>query len=153
MDSIVIDYLDMLKKGDGKVLPSEAASIVAKKYGLRNASDVLVKVMNYFIIKKSKEGIIQHKYKNASENAAQYEADQIDRQEVSISWYLENMSNYPFFRWIPNHIEYGLDPWQFYMDFPISQEQAELQSWRIFVQKKDLFAWQAKHSEIDYGQV
>lgn len=69
--------------------------------------------------------------------AAQLAADGCGRQEVTIDWYLEHMFDYPLFRWIEGQDEFGLDPWRYYMDFPVDSEEAKARGWRIFVQRKD----------------
>lgn len=83
--------------------------------------------------------MIAHQYTNASDNLAQYEADLIDRQEVTIDWYLDHMIDAPVFRWTcdEDH-QYGLDAWRFYADLPIEPEDAISRGWRVFVQRKDM---------------
>lgn len=83
--------------------------------------------------------MIPHTYKDASENVAQYQSDLIDRQEVTVDWYLDHMCDEPFFRWTSDEdAEMGLDPWRFHMDLPVEPEEAIERGWRIFVQRKDM---------------
>ena len=83
--------------------------------------------------------MIVHQYKNASDNLAQYEADQIGRQEVTVDWYLDNMIDACVFRWMDDEAqEMGMDPWRFYMDLPIEPEDVKDRGWRLFVQRKDM---------------
>ncbi len=83
--------------------------------------------------------MIVHNYTDASDNLAQYEADQLDRQEVTVDWYLDNMIDACLFRWTGDEdAELGLDPWRFHMDLPIEPEDAKERGWRIFVQRKDM---------------
>lgn len=82
--------------------------------------------------------MIPHSYVNASDNPAQYAADQLGRQEVEIDWYLDNMIDAPIFRWVEGQEDLGLDPWRFYYDLPIDPETAKERGWRIFVQRKDM---------------
>lgn len=83
--------------------------------------------------------MIPHTYKDASENVAQYQADLIDRQEVTVDWYLDHMCDESFFRWTSDEdAEIGLDPWRYHMDLPIEPEEAVERGWRIFVQRKDM---------------
>ncbi len=59
----------------------------------------------------------------------------LDRLEISVEQYLEYMYDYSFFRWIDDEMwQVGLDPWQYYMDLPIEEEEAIENGWRIFVQ-------------------
>ena len=86
--------------------------------------------------------MVPHKYTNASDNLAQYEADQIDRQEVTVEWYLEHMIDACVFRWMDDEAQaFGLDPWRFYMDLPIDPEDVAERGWRLFVQRKDMPSW------------
>ena len=83
--------------------------------------------------------MISHSYRNASDNLAQYHADQIDRQEVTVDWYLDNMIDACVFRWTSDEdAEMGLDPWRFYMDLPLDPEEVKERGWRLFVQRKDM---------------
>ena len=83
--------------------------------------------------------MVPHSYGNASDNIAQYHADQIDRQEVNVDWYLDNMIDACVFRWTSDDdAEMGLDPWRFYMDLPIEPEDVKERGWRLFVQRSDM---------------
>jgi len=80
-----------------------------------------------------------HEYLNASDNLAQYEADQIGRQEVTVGWYFDHMCDEAVFRWTSDEeAEMGLDPWRYYADLPIEPEDAIARGWRLFVQRKDM---------------
>lgn len=77
--------------------------------------------------------MIAHKYKNASDNRAQWEADQIGRQEVTGDWWREHMCDEPLFAWTSDFdAEMGLDPWRI-IDGP-----DDLPNARLFVQRKDM---------------
>lgn len=83
--------------------------------------------------------MIPHSYINASDNLAQYEADLIDRQEVTVDWYLDHMIEAPVFRWTNDEDHScGLDAWRFYADLPIEPEDVIERGWRLFVQRKDM---------------
>lgn len=83
--------------------------------------------------------MVPHNYINASDNIAQYEADLIGRQEVTVDWYLDHMIDAPVFRWVSDEAsEFGMDPWRFYADLPIEPEDAIARGWRLFVQRKDM---------------
>lgn len=83
--------------------------------------------------------MIPHRYTNASDNIAQFEADCIGRQEVTVDWYLDNMCDAPVFRWTSDEDHgFGLDPWRFYADLPIDPEDVKERGWRLFVQRKDM---------------
>ena len=83
--------------------------------------------------------MIPHEYTNASDNLAQYCADGIDRQEVTVDWYLDNMIDAPVFRWTcDDDHHYGLDAWRYYADLPIDPEDVKARGWRLFVQRKDM---------------
>ena len=73
-------------------------------------------------------------------DAANFEAKylKVPRQEVTIDFYLEHCIDAPFWRWIEDQDDMGLDPWRFYEDFPIEPEHAAARGWRIFVQVRDL---------------
>ena len=57
--------------------------------------------------------IVEHDYVNASNNIAQYEADQCDRQQVTIEQYSEYWAQYDIPVWKFNRLtsDMGLDPW------------------------------------------
>ena len=78
--------------------------------------------------------MIPHEYTYASENPAQWHADQIDRQEVTADWYLEHMCDAPLFRWVDGQVEYNLDPWRLCDMVPDFE-------CRLFVQRRDYAAW------------
>jgi len=83
--------------------------------------------------------MITHNYVSASDNIAQYEADQVDRQEVTVDWYLDHMIDACVFRWTSDEDHMcGLDAWRFYMDLPIEPEDVKDRGWRLFVQRKDM---------------
>lgn len=83
--------------------------------------------------------MVPHSYTNASENLAQYRADLLDRQEVTVDWYLDHMCDASFFRYTSDEdAELGLDEWRYHMDMPIEPEDAIARGWRIFVQRKDM---------------
>ncbi len=82
--------------------------------------------------------MIAHTYTDASDNIAQYEADQIARQEVTVDWYLDNMCDECVFRWVQEDYECGGDPWRYYADLPIDAEDAKARGWRLFVQRKNM---------------
>lgn len=83
--------------------------------------------------------MIPHSYRNASDNLAQYAADQIGRQEVTVDWYLDHMIDAPVFRWTSDDdSQMGLDPWRFYADLPIEPEDVAARGWRLFVQRRDM---------------
>lgn len=83
--------------------------------------------------------MIEHKYTKASDNIAQFEADQIGRQEVTVDWYLDNMIDAAVFRWVGDEdAQMGLDPWRYYADLPIEPEDAIERGWRLFVQRRDM---------------
>lgn len=81
--------------------------------------------------------MIRHFYVNASDNPAQYAADQIGRQEVTIDWYLEYMIDEPLFRWIDNADDHN-GPWRFHYDLPFEPEEMKKKGMRIFVQRKNM---------------
>lgn len=108
--------------------------------------------------------MVPHNYTNASDNLAQYEADQIGRQEVTVDWYLDNMIDEPIFRWTSDcDANCGLDPWRYYMDLPIEPEDVKERGWRLFVQRSDMpadlrtekhvpvssFVWRDNRSEAE----
>ena len=83
--------------------------------------------------------MIPHSYLNASDNVAQYHADQIGRQEVTVDWYLDHMIDACVFRWTGDEDEeMGLDPWRYYADLPIEPEDVKARGWRLFVQRRDM---------------
>lgn len=83
--------------------------------------------------------MVPHKYFNASDNLAQYEADALNRQEVTVDWYLQHMIDASIFIWIGDaHAECGLDPWRFHYDLPLEPEEMKKLGRRIFVQRKDM---------------
>lgn len=83
--------------------------------------------------------MIPHSYLNANDNLAQFHADQIGRQEVTVDWYLDHMIDACFFRWTGDeNEEMGLDPWRYYADLPIEPEDAKKRGWRLFVQRRDM---------------
>jgi hypothetical protein len=83
--------------------------------------------------------MVPHDYLNASDNIAQYHADQIGRQEVTVDWYLDNMIDACVFRWTSDDdAAMGLDPWRFYMDLPIEPEDVKERGWRLFVQRDQM---------------
>lgn len=86
--------------------------------------------------------MIQHSYTNASDNLGQYMADKecaCPRQEVTIGWYLDNMIDFPFWRYVGDDaVEWGDDPWRYHMDLPIDAEEAIARGWRIFVQRNQM---------------
>jgi len=57
--------------------------------------------------------IVEHDYVNASDNIAQYEADQCNRQQVTIEQYSEYWAQYDIPVWKFNRLtsDMGLDPW------------------------------------------
>lgn len=76
--------------------------------------------------------MIPHEYKNASDNLAQFQADKIGRQEVTVDWYLEFMCDEPLFLWTSDEdFECGLDPWRLLSMVPD-------RPCRLFVQNKDI---------------
>lgn len=76
--------------------------------------------------------MIEHRYSNATDNLAQYEADKIGRQEVGADWYLEHMCDAPLFAWTSDEdLKLGLDPWRYSSMVPDRPR-------RLFVQRKDI---------------
>lgn len=85
------------------------------------------------------EGVVAHRYMNASDNLAQYAADLIDRQEVTVDFYLDKMCDEPVFRWTSDEDhKCGLDPWRYYADLPIDAEDVKARGWRLFVQRRNM---------------
>lgn len=83
--------------------------------------------------------MIPHDYFNDNVNLAQYSADLLDRQEVTVDWYLDNMIDECVFRWMGDEDDdMDLDPWRYYADLPIDAEDAKARGWRLFVQRKDM---------------
>lgn len=83
--------------------------------------------------------MIPHAYVDASDNLAQYMADLIDRQEVTVDWYLDHMIDAAVFRWTSDDdAQLGLDPWRYHADLPIEPEDVKARGWRLFVQRRDM---------------
>jgi hypothetical protein len=83
--------------------------------------------------------MITHDLFNDNVNRAQYSADLIDRQEVTVDWYMDNMIDECVFRWMGDEDDdMGLDPWRYYAELPIDAEDAKARGWRLFVQRKDM---------------
>ena len=83
--------------------------------------------------------MIPHAYVDAGDNLAQYMADLIDRQEVTVDWYLDHMIDAAVFRWTSDEdAQLGLDPWRFHADLPIEPEDVKARGWRLFVQRRDM---------------
>lgn len=74
--------------------------------------------------------MIKHSYTYASDNEAQWCADQLNRQEVTADWYLENMCDAPLWRWVDGQTEFNLDPWRLCAMVPD-------RPCRLFVQRRD----------------
>lgn len=79
--------------------------------------------------------MIPHRYINASDDLAQYEADQIGRQEVTLDWFIENgiENDIALWAWVSDEAaKFGLDPWRLI-------ELDQVKPWhRLFVQKNQL---------------
>ena len=83
--------------------------------------------------------MIPHDLFNDNVNRAQYSADLLNRQEVTVDWYLDNMIDECVFRWMGDEDDdMGLDPWRYYAELPIDAEDAKARGWRLFVQRKDM---------------
>lgn len=85
-------------------------------------------------------GIIQHNYVDASDDLAQWMADQYGRQEVTPEWFWKHgiELDLPFFFWVrersEDRFDFGMDPWIIGTDFGYQMNSTR----RVFVQKKDL---------------
>ncbi len=77
--------------------------------------------------------MIEHEYRQASDDEAQWSADQIDRQEVTLEFYLEHMTDEAAFIWMDN-MDMGLDPWKLTDDPSYFLKEGQ----RLFVQRKDM---------------
>lgn len=82
--------------------------------------------------------MIKHQYINASDDTAQWCADNLDRQEVTARFFLENMPDAPVWGWKPRASEYGMDPWVIDPDCDVDHDWNMLTPLRIFVQREDL---------------
>jgi hypothetical protein len=78
--------------------------------------------------------MIPHKYKLASDDPAQWTADQVGRQEVTAEWFWENGVDNDLALWIflEGQFEFGLDPWRLREFDEVKEGQ------RLFVQKNQL---------------
>jgi len=94
--------------------------------------------------------IVEHNYVNASDNIAQYEADQCNRQQVTIEQYAEYWGQYGIPVWHFNRLtaEIGLDPW-FQVNDRLDQSIADAniyfvgdeevnKDYPLFIQKRDI---------------
>ena len=98
------------------------------------------------------EQIVEHDYVNASDNIAQYEADQCNRQQVTIEQYMEYWAQYDIPVWRFNKLtnDMGLDPWwqandqidQSTSDDNIYfvKDQEVNGDYPLFIQKRDMLA-------------
>ncbi len=94
--------------------------------------------------------IVKHDYVDASDNAAQYQADQCNRQQVTIEQYMEYWVQFdiPVWTFDCDAFEFGLEPWKQvndYLDQSTADENiyfvGELevdQDYPLFIQRKDL---------------
>lgn len=117
--------LVMLSRRDGRVTgPYRAGRI---EWGHSNTdSDILAYSLAW------PEGVI------AANDEVNEFAKTIDRVEVTIKFYLDHMIDSPCWRWLPGMQETGMDPWKFYEDLPIDEEEAVARNWRIFVHKRSI---------------
>ncbi len=65
-------------------------------------------------------------------------AKTIDRVEVTVKFYLDHMIDSPCWRWLDGVVGTGMDPWKFYEDLPIDEEEAVERKWRLFVHKRSI---------------
>lgn len=84
--------------------------------------------------------MIPHRYLNPSDNIAQYNADQIGRQEVTADWYINSdMAGETVFGWVGDEAaSLGLDPWRINPDFDVSRDGEVIPAhMRLFIQRRD----------------
>ncbi|UTU08096.1 hypothetical protein CcrC1_gp410 [Caulobacter phage C1] len=62
----------------------------------------------------------------------------IGRVEVDVDYYLDQMIDAPLWLWKAHALDYGMDPWQFFMDLPVEPEDVKERGLRIFVQIKNM---------------
>jgi hypothetical protein len=80
--------------------------------------------------------MIKHSYTIPSDNAAQWAADQVKRQEVTAEWFWENGVDHDMALWVylEGAEEHGLDPWRLREFDEVKPGQ------RLFVQRNQLVA-------------
>lgn len=61
---------------------------------------------------------VEHDYVNATDNIAQYQADQYNRQQVTVEQYMEWYAerDVPVWSFSPTLFEFSLDPWKLVND-------------------------------------
>jgi hypothetical protein len=95
--------------------------------------------------------IIEHDYLNASENVAQYMADECGRQCVTIDYFIEHMVDCYGWTFSKENHEYSMDPWKMfdgvdqategqsrYITFVSGSEKVVGPNYAVFVQRKDM---------------
>lgn len=82
--------------------------------------------------------MILHSYSPTAPYTAQTAADEINRQEITISFYNRHLTDANVWRYLPDQAEYGLDPWRITSDanYDFRPDRGE----RLFVQRQDLVA-------------
>lgn len=82
--------------------------------------------------------MIPHSYGPACSDSAQYEADECDRQEITLDFYIAHLTDVSVFRHLPDQSEFDLDPWRITSDpaYDFHPERGE----RLFAQRRDLAA-------------
>jgi len=102
------------------------------RYGLIFPVDMPSRVTHIEGMKTGETKMIKHTYGDA----AQMDADHINRQEVTADWFWANGVDHDLALWvyIEDAHEYGLDPWRLREFDQIKPGQ------RLFVQRKQLVA-------------
>jgi hypothetical protein len=95
--------------------------------------------------------IIEHNYLDASENVAQYMADQCGRQCVTVDYFIEHMVDCYGWTFNKEDHEYSMDPWKMfdgvdqatkgqsrYINFVSGSDKVVGPNYAVFVQRKDM---------------
>lgn len=78
--------------------------------------------------------MIKHDYARPSDDPGQWEADQLDRQEVTYDWFWENGidNDLALWTWADGASDLGLDPWRLREFDQVTSKH------RLFVQRNQL---------------
>ena len=95
--------------------------------------------------------MVPHTYRDASEDPAAYEADQIDRQGVTVAFAYEHLVDEPMYLWNVRAWESGMDPWisvsgldrevgdgKFIVEYGSTGEKVVEGPFRVFAQRSSL---------------
>lgn len=127
--------------------------------GLWYINPMIMKVIGVSVIPTGEnmdwsEGILQHKYVNASDDIAAYKADQCGRQAVSVEWAYRNLVDCTLYVFRTANHELGLEPWltidagvdrnlignEYILCYGSVGEKIVPPNFRIFASKKDVMS-------------